>query len=73
MVGGRARALPDGGRVTTQEADPEYARIAQANLESDGMAEKIDIHIGEALDTLPLLTGPFDMIFIDADKDNIPE
>lgn len=68
-----ARALPDGGSITTLEAEPEYARIARANLESAGVADKVDIRVGDALDTLPLVGGPFDLIFIDADKTNIPE
>jgi predicted O-methyltransferase YrrM len=68
-----ARALPDGGRIVTLEAEPSYAEIARANLESAGLADRVEIHVGEALHTLPQLTGPFDLVFIDADKDNIPD
>jgi predicted O-methyltransferase YrrM len=58
-----ARALPPGGRLVTLEADPHHAEVARANLA--GVAEVIG---GPALETLPTLSGPFDLIFIDADK-----
>jgi predicted O-methyltransferase YrrM len=58
-----ARALPPGGRVVTLEADPRYAEVARRNLA--GIA---DVIVGPALETLPTLAGPFDLIFIDADK-----
>jgi predicted O-methyltransferase YrrM len=58
-----ARALPPGGRLVTLEADPRHAEVARANLA--GIAEVI---AGPALDTLPTLSGPFDLVFIDADK-----
>ena len=58
-----ARALPPGGRLVTLEADPHHAEVARANLA--GIAEVIH---GPALETLPTLTGPFDLVFIDADK-----
>jgi predicted O-methyltransferase YrrM len=58
-----ARALPPGGRLVTLEADPHRAEVARANL--DGIAEVI---AGPALETLPTLDGPFDLVFIDADK-----
>jgi predicted O-methyltransferase YrrM len=58
-----ARALPPGGRLVTLEADPRHAEVARANLA--GIAEVI---AGPALETLPTLTGPFDLVFIDADK-----
>jgi len=58
-----ARALPPGGRLVTLEADPRHAEVARANLA--GAAEVI---VGPALETLPTLTGPFDLVFIDADK-----
>jgi len=71
-----ARALPEGGRVVTLEANPQAAAIAAANIARAGVSHLVDIRIGKALDTLPLLEqeglGPFDFIFIDADKPNNP-
>jgi predicted O-methyltransferase YrrM len=58
-----ARALPPGGRIVTLEADPRHAEVARRNLA--GVAEVI---AGPALETLPTLSGPFDLVFIDADK-----
>ena len=58
-----ARALPPGGRLVTLEADAHHAEVARANLGE--LAEVIE---GPALETLPTLSGPFDLIFIDADK-----
>jgi caffeoyl-CoA O-methyltransferase len=67
-----ARALPHDGRLITIEHDPRHASIAQENLARAGLADKVDIRVGRALDVLPQLeaaqAGPFDMIFIDADK-----
>ena len=65
-----ASALPDGGRVTTLEYAPKHADVAKTNLDSAGLADRIEIKVGAALDTLPGLTAPFDFIFIDADKPN---
>lgn len=67
-----ARALPEDGKVITIESDPLHAEIARINIEKAGLASKIEIRIGAALDILPQIeseqSGPFDMIFIDADK-----
>jgi predicted O-methyltransferase YrrM len=63
-----ARALPPGGRLVTLEADPHHAEVARANLARAGLADVVDLRLGRALDTLPHLAGPFDLIFIDADK-----
>jgi predicted O-methyltransferase YrrM len=60
-----ARALPPGGRLVTLEIDPSYAAVARENLA--GFAG-VEVITGPALDTLPTLTGPFDLVFIDADK-----
>ncbi|MFD7528229.1 O-methyltransferase [Streptomyces sp. NPDC059849] len=72
-----ARALPEGGKVVTLEADPAYAEVARANIERAGLADVVEIRIGRALDTLPELAaeghGPFDVVFIDADKPSNPD
>jgi predicted O-methyltransferase YrrM len=68
-----ARGLADGGRLVTLEAEPEYARVARANLERAGLADVVDLRVGRALDALPQLEGPFDLIFIDADKRSDPD
>ena len=72
-----ARALPDGGKVITLELDPKHAEVARANFVRAGLAGVVELRVGRALDTLPQLAaekrGPFDLIFIDADKVSIPE
>lgn len=65
-----ARALPAGGRLVTLEADPAHAVVARANIARAGLDAVIDLREGKALDILPDLTGPFDFVFIDADKTN---
>jgi caffeoyl-CoA O-methyltransferase len=69
-----ARALPSGGRLVTLEVDPQHAQVARANIARAGLAEVVDLRLGRALDTLPQLVaegaGPFDLVFIDADKPN---
>jgi predicted O-methyltransferase YrrM len=69
-----ARVMPAGGKLITLEYDPEHAAVAQANFERAGVADRIDLRVGAALDTLPDLEdeGPFDLVFIDADKANTP-
>jgi len=71
-----ARALPPGGRLITLEADPAHAEVARANFVRAGLADVVELRLGPALETLPRLAtegkGPFDLIFIDADKENIP-
>lgn len=71
-----ARALPSDGTIITLEFDPKRADVARQNFARAGLSSRIDIRVGRALDTLPLLEsegrGPFDLIFIDADKANIP-
>ncbi|MFJ1763537.1 O-methyltransferase [Amycolatopsis sp. NPDC088138] len=67
-----ARALPAGGRLVTCEYEQKHADVARANLARAGFGEDVvDIRVGAALDTLPTLDGPFDFIFIDADKINL--
>jgi len=72
-----ARALPDDGRLITLELDPRYAEIAAANIDRAGLAGLIKIEVGPAIDSLRALVaagaGPFDLIFIDADKQSTPE
>src|SRR5262249_46318739 len=67
-----ARALAHGGRVITLEANPMHAKIARANVAHAGLADRVDIRLGKALDLLPTLAGdgPFDFIYIDADQEN---
>jgi len=71
-----ARALPEGGRLISLEADPRHAALAHANIANAGLAGVVQVRVGPALETLPELveegTGPFDLIFIDADKQNNP-
>jgi predicted O-methyltransferase YrrM len=67
-----ARALPPGGKLVTCEYDPKHAKVARANLARAGFGEDVvEIRVGAALDTLPTLAGPFDFVFIDADKENL--
>jgi predicted O-methyltransferase YrrM len=70
-------ALPEGGRLVTLEANPHHAEVARANLRRAGVEDRVDLRLGPALERLPALAaegaGPFDMIFIDADKPAYPE
>jgi len=68
-----ARALPADGRLVTLEAVDKHAKVAQGNIEKAGLKKKIEIRVGPALDTLPSLKGPFDLSFIDADKQSNAE
>ena len=67
-----ARALPEAGTIVTIEADECHAAVARANIEKAGLSGQVDLRVGQALDVLPALSGPFDLIFIDADKPNNP-
>jgi predicted O-methyltransferase YrrM len=71
-----ARALPPGGKLVTLEASQRHAEVAQANIANAGLADRVELRVGAALDTLPQLAAegrsPFDLIFIDADKENNP-
>jgi predicted O-methyltransferase YrrM len=70
-----ARALPADGVVVTLEALPEHAEVARANFARAGVSDRIDLRLGHALDSLAELAAedrPFDLIFIDADKENNP-
>ena len=72
-----ARALPADGRMVTLEVNPRHADVARANIARAGLSGIVDLRLGRALDVLPGLAGerrgPFDFIFIDADKASIPE
>ena len=63
-----ARALPEDGQLVTLEIDPKHAEVARANLNAAGLGEIAEVHVGPAIETLPKLDGPFDLVFIDADK-----
>ena len=70
-----ARALPEDGVLHTIELDPHHAEVAKGNFEAAGVAAKIRQHVGSGRELLPTLVpqGPFDAIFLDADKEGYPE
>ena len=72
-----ARALPEGGQLLSLEFNPHHADVARANLASAGVEDRVDIRVGDARVTLAALmdgdTAPFDLAFIDADKESYPE
>ncbi len=68
-----ARALPGDGELLTLELDPERAEVARANVDRAGVGERVDIRVGPAADLLRDAAGPFDLVFIDADKQGMPE
>ncbi len=65
-----ARGLAEGGRVDTIEIDPHHADVAAANFAAAGLAPVVTLHRDSALGVLPTLAGPYDLVFIDADKQN---
>ena len=69
-----ARELPPGGRLITLEANPDYAEVARGSIERAGLADVVDLREGPALESLAGMgeEGPFDLVFIDADKINTP-
>jgi predicted O-methyltransferase YrrM len=71
-----ARGAGQGGRVTTVELDPRHAEVARANLERAGVADRVDVEVGPALDVVGRLADaggePYDLVFLDADKANMP-
>ena len=67
-----ARGAGPAGHVTTLEYEPKHAEVARANLDRAGLSDRVEVVVGAALDSLPNVTGPFDLVFIDADKENNP-
>jgi caffeoyl-CoA O-methyltransferase len=67
-----AGALPPGGHIDTCEVEPAHADVARRYHEEAGLADRITIHVGPALETIARLEGEFDLVFIDADKPNYP-
>lgn len=67
-----AKALPPEGRLISLEFSPKHAEIARENIKNAGLSDRIEIRVGAALDLLPSVEGPFDLVFIDADKVNSP-
>ena len=68
-----ARAVGPDGHVVTLEYEPKHAEVARANLDRAGVGERVEVIVGAALDTLPQLRSrqePFDLVFVDADKEN---
>lgn len=72
-----ARALPADGRLVTLEIDPKHAEVARASIARAGLTARVEVRLGRALETLAQLSaegaGPYDLIFIDADKPTLPE
>lgn len=72
-----ARALPSDGRLISLEVDPTHAHVARANITRAGLDDRVEVRVGPALDSLPTLederAGPFDLVFIDADKQHNPD
>lgn len=75
------RALPEGGIVVTLELEPKHAEIARKNLQNAGLADRVDLRVGAASESLAAIVrepageqvAPFDFIFIDADKAGYPD
>jgi predicted O-methyltransferase YrrM len=72
-----ARGMAEGGRLITLEYEAKHAEVATANLVRVGLSDRVEIRVGRALETLPKLVdegrGPFDLVFIDADKQGYTE
>jgi predicted O-methyltransferase YrrM len=72
-----ARALPAGGHLITVEADPHYAAVAASNIAAAGIGDLVELRVADALEELTALVAegvsPFDLLFVDADKQRIPE
>ncbi len=70
-----ARALPAGGKLITLEANAKHAEVTRANFARAGLADRTEVRVGKAEELLPGVRAeaPFDMVFIDADKENYPK
>ncbi len=72
-----ARALPEGGHLISLEANEKHATVARTNIANAGLGHCVEVRVGRALETLPRLAaegkGPFDLVFIDADKQSNPD
>ncbi len=72
-----SRALPADGHLITLEIDPAHAAVARTNIERAGFSSQVEVIVGKAIDSLPKLAergaGPFDLVFIDADKASTPD
>jgi predicted O-methyltransferase YrrM len=71
-----ARGLSEGGKLVTLEYEKKHAAVAQKNIERAGLADRVEVRVGDAKETMPQLVsegaGPFDLIFVDADKQGYP-
>jgi caffeoyl-CoA O-methyltransferase len=67
-----ARGLPEGGRIDTCEVNPTHGAVAQRYVDRSPYADRITIHVGPASETIERLDGPFDLVFVDADKTGYP-
>jgi caffeoyl-CoA O-methyltransferase len=67
-----AAALPEGGRVVTLEVDPDSAAVARRHFDASPYADRIELIVGDALETIAKLDGPFDLVWIDAWKSDYP-
>ena len=68
-----AAALPAGGRLVTLEFDPETAAVARRHLDASPWGDRVEIVVGDARETLASVEGPFDLVWIDADKESYPQ
>lgn len=68
-----AAALPPDGRIVTCEVDPKHAEFARRHVAASPYADRVDVRLGPALQTVAGLSGPFDLVFIDADKESYPD
>jgi caffeoyl-CoA O-methyltransferase len=65
-----AAGLPPGGRIVTCEVDPEVAEVARRHIAASPYADRIEVRVGPALEAVSGLDGPFDLVFVDADKES---